>query len=65
MNARGISVFYGAVDIKTALSEVRPPVGSRVAVAQFEIIRPIKLLDVRVLEEVSVAGSDLSAAFVA
>jgi hypothetical protein len=57
MNARGISVFYGAVDIKTALSEVRPPVGSRVAVAQFEIIRPIKLLDVRVLEEASVAGS--------
>jgi RES domain-containing protein len=57
MNARGISVFYGAVDVKTAMSEVRPPVGSRVAVAQFEIIRSIKLLDVRVLEEVSVAGS--------
>lgn len=24
MNARGISVFYGAIDVKTALSEVRP-----------------------------------------
>ena len=45
MNARGISVFYGANDPLVALSEVRPPVGARVAIARFEIIRPIKLLD--------------------
>ncbi len=57
MNAQGISVFYGAVDIATAVAEVRPPVGSRVVIAQFEIIRPIKLLDVRVLQEIFVAGS--------
>lgn len=39
MNARGVSVFYGANDPTAAIAEVRPPVGSQVAVAQFEIIR--------------------------
>lgn len=57
MNANGISVFYGATSIKTALAEVRPPVGSKVAVAQFEIIRPIQLLDLTALEEVRETGS--------
>jgi hypothetical protein len=57
MNAQGISVFYGAVDIETSRAEVRPPVGSRLVIAQFEVIRPIKLLDVRVLQEIFVAGS--------
>ncbi|MEY2501086.1 MAG: hypothetical protein QOI07_1420 [Verrucomicrobiota bacterium] len=57
MNAKGISVFYGAVDSKTALAEVRPSVASRVVIARFEIIRPVKLLDVRVLQEIFVAGS--------
>lgn len=33
MNARGISVFYGAIESATALAEVRPPVGSQVVVA--------------------------------
>jgi RES domain len=57
MNASGISVFYGATNVDTALAEVRPPVGSRVAVARFELIRPIRLLDVEVLQEVFVEGS--------
>jgi hypothetical protein len=57
MNAQGISVFYGATDSKTALAEVRPPFGSRVVFAQFEIIRSIKLLDVRVLQQIFIAGS--------
>ena len=39
MNAQGIAVFYGAGDVETALAEVRPPVGSRVVTAEFEIIR--------------------------
>lgn len=29
MNARGISVFYGANDPKAAIAEVRPPVEAR------------------------------------
>ena len=57
MNARGISVFYGANDPKTAMAEVRPPVGSQVAVAQFEIIRTLRLLDLTALRDVRVAGS--------
>ncbi len=57
MNARGISVFYGSNDPKVAIAEVRPPVGSQVAVARFEIIRPLRLLDLTALTAVSVTGS--------
>nr|WP_283822043.1 RES family NAD+ phosphorylase [Bradyrhizobium diazoefficiens] len=57
MNARGISVFYGANDPKAAIAEVRPPVGSKVAVAQFEIIRKLRLLDLTALKNVQVRGS--------
>lgn len=57
MNARGISVFYGANDPTAAIAEVRPPVGSQVAVAQFEIIRPLRLLDLTALGAVSEGGS--------
>ncbi|APC19140.1 hypothetical protein BLL42_00155 [Pseudomonas frederiksbergensis] len=45
MNAAGISVFYGATDDETAMAEVRPPVGSWVVTATFEIVRPLRLLN--------------------
>lgn len=57
MNARGISVFYGATDRLTAIAEVRPPVGCNVAVARFSIVRPIKLLDLNALREAVSLGS--------
>jgi RES domain-containing protein len=57
MNARGISVFYGATTPSTAVAEVRPPVGSEVAVARFDIIRPLRLLDLTALDNVAVHGS--------
>lgn len=57
MNAQGISVFYGATSTDTALAEVRPPVGSQVAVARFQITRPIKLLDLTALRDVHESGS--------
>jgi hypothetical protein len=57
MNARGIAVFYGARDADTALSEVRPPVGSKVALARFDILRPLRLLDLSALESVAAGGS--------
>ena len=57
MNASGISVFYGSTKVQTALAEVRPPVGSQVAVARFDIIRPIRLLDLAALGEVHESGS--------
>lgn len=57
MNAEGISVFYGAKDIDTCISEVRPPVGSTVVIGKFEIIRDVNILDFDVLREIHVRGS--------
>jgi hypothetical protein len=57
MNARGISVFYGATDASTALAEIRPPVGSHVVTGQFSILRPRQLLDLAALQEIHVDGS--------
>ncbi|MBX3630757.1 MAG: RES family NAD+ phosphorylase [Nitrosomonas sp.] len=57
MNAHGISVFYGANNPDVALAEVRPPVGSQVAVARFEITRSLNLLDLTALDFVTVKGS--------
>lgn len=52
MNAKGISVFYSSTNKEVAVAEVRPPVGSNVVVAQFEIIRPLKLLNFELLNKV-------------
>jgi hypothetical protein len=57
MNARGIAVFYGARNADTALSEVRPPVGCKVAMASFHVIRPLRLLDLTALKSVAAGGS--------
>lgn len=57
MNARGISVFYGANESTAAIAEVRPPVGSQVVVARFEIIRSLRLLDLTALCDISDDGS--------
>ncbi len=57
MNARGISVFYVASAPATALAEVRPPVGSKVVVARFEIVRALRLLDLTDLREAVDGGS--------
>lgn len=57
MNARGISVFYGATEAPVAIAEVRPPVGSSVAVARFSIIRKLRLLDLTALDDVHDGGS--------
>jgi len=57
MNARGISVFYGATDPQTALAEIRPPVGSRVVVGRFDIVRHVRLLDLAALGDIGVDGS--------
>ncbi len=57
MNAHGVSVFYGATDPRVARAEVRPPVGSQVVVARFEILRPLRLLDLTALSAVHPTGS--------
>lgn len=52
MNAAGQPAFYGATDVTTTLTEVRPVVGSWVVAAKFSIDRPLKLLDLRLLGKV-------------
>lgn len=57
MNAKGISVFYGAIDPETAVAEVRPPVGCEVALGRFQVIRPLRLLDLTALSGAIAKGS--------
>ena len=57
MNATGISTFYGATKLSTALAEVRPPVGSQIASARFKITRPLRLLDLASLADILEVGS--------
>lgn len=57
MSARGISVFYGASSVATAIPEIRPPAGCYVVTAGFRIIRPLRLLNLPALEGVWKSGS--------
>lgn len=52
MNGQGQPVFYGATTPEVCIAEVRPPVGSRIALAAFDVIRPLRLLDLRRLATV-------------
>ena len=64
MNARGISVFYGATEAEVAIAEVRPPVDARVVVAEFEIVRPLEVLNLANLRCASaVEGSIFDTSF--
>lgn len=54
MNAKGQPAFYGATTVEVAMAEVRPPVGAWVATAAFEVVRPVRLLDLRSLERVRI-----------
>ncbi|EPO5627089.1 RES family NAD+ phosphorylase [Klebsiella pneumoniae] len=64
MNARGISVFYGASSVDTAISEIRPPVGCNVVCAKFSLIRPLRLLNLPALESVLESGSLLDPEYI-
>ena len=57
MNAQGVSVFYGALEQLTCISELRPPVGTSVVIGQFNVIRHVKLLDLGALAEAYVSTS--------
>lgn len=50
MNAEGIRVFYGSFDPKTCLAELRAPVGGNVLVGAFDLTRPVRVLDLTVLD---------------
>lgn len=53
MNAKGVSVFYGATKKDIAISEVRPPVHSHVVVGAFKLIRTLRLLDLQQLGSIT------------
>ena len=57
MNARGITVFYGANCKDTCIAEIRAPVGSRVVVGRFLLLRTIRLIDLQTMSKVYVEGS--------
>ncbi|MCL2764740.1 MAG: RES family NAD+ phosphorylase [Treponema sp.] len=44
-NPEGISYLYGAENIKTAISEMRPIISQYISVAEIEINKPLKLFD--------------------
>ncbi len=51
MNADGVSVLYAAQDLETAVSEIRPSIGSISAIIQVKTTRPLKVLDFHLLEK--------------
>ena len=57
MNPRGVSVFYGAENENVCVSELRPPVGSKVVMGKFDLMRTVRLLDLRAMTEVYAGGS--------
>lgn len=64
MSPRGISVFYGASSVDTAISEIRPPVGCYVVSAKFNIIRPLRLLNLPALKDILDTGSMLDPEYI-
>jgi len=59
MNAAGITVFYGATEADVALAEVQPPVGSKVLIGHFQVLRNLRLLDIEALRKVEVADGSV------
>ncbi|MCZ2498908.1 RES domain-containing protein [Xylophilus sp. Kf1] len=57
MNGQGQPTFYGATHPEICIAEVRPPVGSRVALAAFTLTIPLRLLDLRRLATVELPTS--------
>ena len=51
MNAAGISVFYGGFSSDVCIAEIRPLIGSYIIVGEFEVITPVKLLDLTYFTE--------------
>jgi hypothetical protein len=45
MNAEGVSVFYGSLKAKTCLAEMRPAIGSYIALIELTTTRKLRVLD--------------------
>jgi len=45
LNAKGIPCLYLSTDLETAMSEVRPWIGSKLTVAQFQVLKDLEVVD--------------------
>jgi hypothetical protein len=52
MNVTGIPVFYGSFDVATCVAETRVSVGGSSIVGKFEVVRPLRLLDLSKLSSI-------------
>jgi hypothetical protein len=59
MNSAGVRVFYGALQERIAVAELRPPIGSHVVVGSFAPTRALRILDLGGLERSPLAYADL------
>lgn len=50
MNAKGVSIFYGATDRKTCIAEMRSSIGNYLVLGSFETVKDIRVLDFKLLE---------------
>jgi len=57
MNPPGISVFYGAFERDTCISELRLPVGSIGITGQFEFIQSVRVLDLTIFDNAYISVS--------
>ena len=60
MNAEGISVFYGALEVDTCLAELRPSIGGHLVIGTFATTEKVRLLDFRRLDRAYWGRTQLS-----
>jgi hypothetical protein len=57
MNAVGVPIFYGSFEPETSVAELRAPVGGTAIVGKFEIIRPLRVLDMQAFDAANIVRS--------
>lgn len=64
MNAAGTGAFYASFDKKTCIAELRSPVGGEAVIGKFEILRPLRVLDLTILENAPASISYFQSDFI-
>ena len=52
MNAKGVSIFYGALDFETCIAEMRSSIGNYLVLGTFTPVKDLRILDFKRLESV-------------
>ncbi len=60
MNPEGVSMFYGALDERTCLAEMRSSIGEHIVVGRFKTTKTLRILDFLGLEKAFTKGKGLS-----